>query len=133
MTDTPEVPEATHSFWQKHKTKFLWVLLIGFYLFYNLLPEVLFVNGSGLQVDRVHIVMPRDDKSWYEVKHGASKSFRYLPEQSSGWYELELTLSDGTIVKGRFEGIEPWDLGHKAIFELLPDLSIRADFDYSLF
>jgi len=117
----------------KYKSYLLWTGLIFVYLYWVLLPEVLFVNGSGMTVDHINITIPGDDKVWRNIEHGKSKGFRYQPVRETGSYQVSLTLSDGSLIRGTYNVIVPWDLGHKAIFELSPDLQLRADFNYSFF
>jgi len=85
-----------------------------------------------MTVDHVRIMIPGDNKVWRNIKHGKSKGFRYQPLTESGTYEVSIILSDGSRVRGKFGAITPWNLGHKAFFELSPDLQLRADFSYSI-
>ena len=117
----------------KYKSYLLWSGLLFMYLYWVMLPEVLFVNGSGKTVDHINISIPGDDKVWRNIEHGKSKGFRYQPVRETGSYNVAITLSDGSLIRGTYNVIVPWDLGHKAIFELSPDLQLRADFNYSMF
>ena len=124
---------AKPSFFKKYKVHLIWTLLIATYLYVTLLPEVMFINGSGLTVEKVTIAIPGDDKVWRNIKHSESKSFRYQPSSDSGEYTVSIILDDGTLIKTNFKGIESWNMGHKAFIELTPDMKLKADFAYSLF
>jgi hypothetical protein len=132
MTDS-ESMSGTWQFFRKYRPHLFWLILIGLFLYRGLLPEVLFVNGSGVTIDHIKITIPDDDKVWRNIAHGKSKTFRYQPPITSGRYELFITLSDGSLIRGNFKVITPWNFGHKAIFELSPDHKLRAEFNYSLF
>ena len=120
-------------FLRKYRAHLLWFLLISVYLYWILLPEVVFINASGTRVEQVKITIPGDDKIWRNIEHGKSKTFRFQPSRVAGEYEISIILADGTLIHGRFNEVTPWDLGHKAFFELSPDHNLRADFNYSLF
>ena len=120
-------------FLRKYRAYLAWFLVIVFYLYWMLLPEVSFVNGSGQTVEQVKIIIPGDDKIWRNIVHGSSKAFRYQPSSKAGEYEVSVILADGTLIRSNFNVIKPWNLGHKAIIELSPDLSLRSDYSYSLF
>ena len=126
--DTPKP-----SLFKKYKVHMIWALLIGTYLYVTLLPEVMFINGSGLTVEQITITIPDDDKVWRNIKHGESKSFRYQPSTTEGEYVVSIILDDGSRIKTNFKGIEPWNMGHKAFIELTPDMKLKADFTSSLF
>ena len=130
---TEEKLSKPSGFIKKHKIPLIWALLIGTYLYVTLLPEVMFVNDSGLTVEHVEIIIPSDDKVWRNIKHGESKSFRYQPSPDSGEYKVSIILDDGSRIKTNFKGIESWNMGHKAFIELTPDMKLKADFTYSLF
>ena len=121
------------SLFKKYKVHLIWTLLIATYLYVTLLPEVMFINGSGLTVEQITIIIPADDKVWRNIKHGESKGFRYQPSPESGEYKVSIILDDGTRIKTNFKGIESWNMGHKAFIELTPDMRLKADFTYSLF
>ena len=91
---------------KKYKVHLIWTLLIGTYLYVTLLPEVMFINGSGLTVEQITIIIPADDKVWRNIKHGESKGFRYQPSSRSGEYKVSIILDDGTLIKTKFKGIE---------------------------
>jgi hypothetical protein len=124
---------ANPSLFKKYKVHLIWALLIATYLYVTLLPEVMFINGSGLTVEKVTIIIPADDKVWRNIKHGESKGFRYQPSRAGGEYKVSIILDDGTLIKTNFKGIESWNMGHKAFIELTPDMKLKADFTYSLF
>jgi len=130
--ETTESTTRPPHFLRKHKAYLIWFGLIIVYLYWVLLPEVLFVNGSGVTVEHIKIVIPGDDKVWRNIAHGKSKGFRYQPLRQTGTYEVSIILNDGSLIRGKFNTITPWNLGHKAIFELSPDLQLRADFSYSI-
>jgi len=116
----------------KYKSYLVWTALFFVYLYWALLPEVLFINGSGMTVDHIEITIPGDNKIWRNIEHSKSKGFRYQPLREAGSYQVSIVLSDGSLIRGTYNVITAWDLGHKAIFELSPDLQLRADFDYSI-
>jgi len=116
----------------KYKSYLIWGGLIFIYLYWVMLPEVLFINGSGITVDHIEIKIPGDAKVWRNIEHGKSKGFRYQPQRERGSYQVSIVLSDGSVIRGSYKAITAWDLGHKAIFELSPDLQLRADFNYSI-
>ena len=121
------------AFFKKYKIYLLWFLLISAYLYRILLPEVVFVNASVMTVEQVKISIPNDDKIWRNIKHSESRAFRFQPAQVAGEYKVSIILNDGTIIKSSFANIKPWNFGQKVLFELLPDKTIRSDFEYSLF
>ena len=131
MTDT-ESTTRPPKFLRKYRAHLLWFLLISVYLYWTLLPEVIFVNGSGTTIEQLKIIIPTDDKIWRNIEHGSSKAFRYQPSSRSGQYKISIILSDGSLIRGNFDAITQWNLGHKAIIELSPDLNLRADFSLSL-
>ena len=120
-------------FLRKFRPHLFWLLLISLFLYVAVMPEVLFVNGSDITVDHIKIAVPADDKVWRNIEHGKSKAFRYHVSTMQGKYEVLISLADGSTVQGKFKAITPWNFGHKAIFELSPDLKLRADFSYSFF
>ena len=61
---------AKPSLFKKYKVHLIWTLLIGTYLYVTLLPEVMFINGSGLTIEQITITIPADDKVWRNIKHG---------------------------------------------------------------
>ena len=132
MTDSTTLSKP-HQWLRRYRAYFFWFLLLSIYLYWTLLPEFIFVNGSGTRVEQLKVTIPGDDKIWRNIEHGNSKAFRYQPARVQGQYEVAIILADGRLVRGNFKQIEPWDFGHKAIFELSPDLNLRADFSYSLF
>jgi len=121
------------SFFKKYRAHFFWFLLISVYLYRMMLPEVVFVNASGITVEQVKITIPGDDKIWRNIEHSKSKAFRFQPARVAGQYEVSIILADGTLIRGKFNEITPWDFGHKAFFELSPEQTLSANFDYSLF
>jgi len=121
------------NFIKKYKVPLIWTLLIGTYLYVTLLPEVMFINGSGLTVEKIEIIIPGDDKVWRNIKHGESNRFRYQPSRRVGEYKVAIILDDGTLIKTNFKGIKSWNMGHKAFIELTPDMKLKADFTDSLF
>lgn len=129
----PKNNSLTPYWLKKYRVHFFWFLLISIYLYWTLLPEFIFVNGSGTTIQQLKINIPGDDKVWRNIAHGQSKTFRYQPARLSGQYEVAIMLDDGSLIRGNFKQITAWDFGHKAIFELSPDLNLRADFNYSLF
>jgi hypothetical protein len=131
QNDQSKTPKST--LFKKYKVHLIWTLLIGTYLYITLLPEVMFINGSGLTVEQVTITIPADDKVWRNIKHGESKGFRYQPSSKSGEYKVSIILEGGTRIKSNFKGIESWNMGHKAFIELTPDMRLKADYSYSLF
>jgi len=110
-----------------------WTLLILVYLYWTMLPEVVFINGSNVTIEQLKIVIPNDDKIWRNIQHGESKSFRYKISDQQGQYRVEIIQSDGSIIRSSIKGIEPWNFGHKLFIEFLPDKSLRTDFSYSFF
>jgi len=120
-------------FLRKYRAYLFWFMLICVYLYRVMLPEVIFINASGITVEQVTIAIPGDDKVWRNIEHGKSKAFRFQPAKVKGGYEVSIILSDGTLIRGKFNEITPWDFGHKAIFELSPDQSLKGDFSYSYF
>jgi hypothetical protein len=132
MTDN-DAETTKQSFLKKYRVHFFWFLLISVYFYRTMLPEVVFVNASGITVEQVKITIPGDDKIWRNIEHSKSKAFRFQPARVAGQYEVSIILADGTLIHGKFAEISPWDFGHKAFFELSPDLTLRADFNYSLF
>jgi len=131
MTET-ESTTRPPKFLRKYRAYLIWLLLIVVYLYWTLLPEIIFINGSNIRVEQVKIIIPGDDKVWRNIEHGASKAFRYQPSSKGGQYEVSIILSDGSLIRSNFNAITPWNLGHKAIIELSPDLTLRADYTYSL-
>lgn len=128
-------PTKHNKLWQmfkKYRVHLTWAMLLSIYLYWTLLPEVIFVNAAGITVEQVKIILPNDDKVWRNIIHGGSKNFRYQASSSAGQYRAEIILSDGAIIKGNFPGIKAWNFGHKAIIELSPDRSLRSDYSYSL-
>jgi len=132
MTETSKLSTPIQ-FIKKYKVYILWFLLISVYLYRTLLPEVVFVNASGTRVEQVTISIPADEKIWRNIEHGKSKAFRFQPSRIDGMYKLSIILNDGTIIRSGFTNIKAWNFGQKVLFELLPDKTIRADFEYSLF
>jgi len=118
---------------KKYRSHLTWSLLILIYLYWSMLPEVVFINGSNITLEQVKITIPSDDKVWRHLKHGESKSFRYQISSEKGQYLVEIIQNDGSKIRSTFKGIEPWNFGHKLFIELLPDKTLRTDFSYSLF
>jgi len=115
------------------KGPLFWALLIILYIYWHLIPEVTFVNGSGTRVEHIEISLVDDNKVYRHIEHGASKNFRYHPRSSGGSYEIKIIMLDGSIFKESINIIQPWNFGHKVVFELLPDSSLRVDRSYSVF
>ena len=115
----------------KWKPILLWTLLIGLYSYWQLIPEVSIVNGTGQPIKHVEVVLPFDDKVYRNIKPGDNKSFRYHPAREAGSYNLRVILYDDKILKTEARYIEAWNFGHKIIFEILPDGTIRTDLSYS--
>lgn len=111
----------------------LWFLIISIYLYRTLLPEIVFINESGTRIEQIKIEVPDDVKIWRNIEHTKSKAFRYQPTGSGGEYKISVILADGTLVQNNFKGIEPWNLGHKVFIKLSADLTLSADYSYSLF
>ena len=118
---------------KRWKTALIWVLLIGLYGYWQLIPEVSVVNGTGQPLKHVEISIPDDDKVYRNILPGGNKGFRYHPRSSAGEYKLRVFFNDDRIVKKQARIIKPWNFGHKVIFEVLPDGSIRIDRSYSFF
>ena len=119
---------------KKHiKPILIWTLLIALYAYWQLIPEVSIVNGTGQALKHVEIVIADDDKVYRNILPGDNKSFRYHPARADGAYQVRLILHDDRIIKQEARLIEAWNFGHKIIFEVLPDGSIRTDLSYSLF
>jgi len=118
---------------KKNRAHLTWTLLILVYLYWTMLPEVVFINGSNNTIEQLKIVIPDDDKIWRNIKHGESKSFRYKISGQQGQYKIEIIQSDGSIIRSTIKGIQPWNFGHKLFIEFLPDKSLRTDFSYSFF
>ncbi len=119
---------------KKHiKPILIWTLLIALYAYWQLIPEVSIVNGTGQALKHVEIVIADDDKVYRNVLPGDNKSFRYHPARADGAYQVRVILHDDRIIKQEARLIEAWNFGHKIIFEVLPDGSIRTDLSYSLF
>lgn len=131
MTET-ESTTRPPAFLRKYRAHLIWFLIISSYLYWTLLPEVMFVNGSGMRIEQLRIIIPGDDKVWRNLEHGSSKTFRYLPSRKGGRYEVSIIMADGSLIRSYFNNITPWNIGHKAIIELTPDLNLQADFAYSL-
>ena len=77
--------------WQlfkKYRVHLTWAMLISVYLYWTLLPEVIFVNAVGITVEQVKIILPNDDKIWRNIKHSESKSFRYQASNAAGEYKV---------------------------------------------
>lgn len=117
----------------KWKSILLWTSLIGLYSYWQLIPEVSIVNGTGYPIKHIEVVMPFDDKVYRNIKPGANKSFRYHPAREKGAYRLRVILYNDQILKTEARLIETWNFGHKVIFEILPDGTIRTDLTYSYF
>ena len=137
MTEPERNDDASHQnkflrLFKKYRVHLTWAMLISVYLYWTLLPEVIFVNAAGITVEQVKIILPNEDKVWRNIKHSGSKNFRYQASSTSGDYKVEIILSDGSIIKSNFRGIKAWNFGHKAIIELSPDRSLRSDYSYSL-
>ena len=116
----------------KHwKPILIWTLLIFLYGYWQLIPEVSIVNGTGQPIKHVEITMPSGDKVYRNILPGDSKSFRYHPARQDGAYQLRVIMNNDDIIKQQSRLIEAWNLGHKVIFEVLPDGSIRTDLSYS--
>ncbi|MEL0066697.1 MAG: hypothetical protein VW874_00385 [Gammaproteobacteria bacterium] len=119
---------------KKHiKPILIWTLLIALYAYWQLIPEVSIVNGTGQALKHVEIVIADDDKVYRNILPGDNKSFRYHPARADGAYQVRVILHDDRIIKQEARLIEAWNFGHKIIFEVLPDGSIRTDLSYSLF
>ena len=119
---------------KKHwKPILLWTALIALYGYWHLIPEVSLVNGTGMPIKHVEIVIPDDDKVYRNIMPGEHKSFRYHPRSKAGEYNIRIIMADDSILKETAAIIKPWNLGHKVIFELLPDGSIRVDLSYSVY
>ena len=119
---------------KKHiKPILIWTLLIALYPYWQLIPEVSIVNGTGQALKHVEIVIADDDKVYRNILPGDNKSFRYHPAHADGTYQVRVILQDDRIIKQEARLIEAWNFGHKIIFEVLPDGSIRTDLSYSLF
>ena len=119
---------------KKHwKPIVIWTSLIALYAYWQLIPEVSIVNGTGQPLKHVEVVIPTDDKVYRNIKPGDNKSFRYHPARANGSYKLRVILNDDRIIKQEARYIEAWNFGHKIIFEVLPDGTIRTDLSYSLF
>ena len=116
---------------KKWKPILLWTLLIGLYAYWQLIPEVSIVNGTGHPIKHIEIVLPMDDKVYRDIKPGANKSFRYHPAREDGVYRLRVILYNDQILKQEARLIEAWNFGHKVILEILPDGTIRTDLSYS--
>lgn len=117
----------------KWKVPLIWAGLILLYAYWQLIPEVSLVNATGQTISHIEVKLLDDDKVYREIKHGENKTFRYHPSSSAGKYELKVILEDGAILKESLPIIKSWNLGHKVLFEILPDGSIRVDRSYSLF
>ena len=115
----------------KWKPILFWVLLIGLYSYWQLIPEVSIVNGTGQPLKHVEINLPDGDKIYRNILPGANKSFRYHPARDKGAYKVRVIMSNDRILKQEARLIEAWNFGHKIIFEILPDGSIRIDLSYS--
>ena len=115
----------------KWKPILFWTLLIGVYGYWQLIPEVSIVNGTGQPIKHVEIVLPFMDKVYRNIKPGGNKSFRYRPATEDGSYRLRVILQNDEILKMDTRLIESWNFGHKVIFEILPDGTIRTDLSYS--
>ena len=119
---------------KKHiKPILIWTLLIALYAYWQLIPEVSIVNGTGQALKHVEIVIADDDKVYRNILPGDNKSFRYHPARADGAYQVRVILHDDRIIKQEARLIDAWNFGHKIIFEVLPDGSIRTDLSYSLF
>lgn len=119
---------------KKHwKPIIIWTLLIALYAYWQLIPEVSIINGTGQPLKHVEIVIPNDDKVYRNILPGDNKSFRYHPARADGVYQVRVILNDDRIIKQEARLIRAWNFGHKIIFEVLPDGSIRTDLSYSLF
>ena len=117
----------------KWRIALIWVALISLYAYWQFIPEVSIVNATGQTISHVEIKLLGDDKVYREIKSGENKTFRYHPSSESGSYMLRIILADGQILKESVPIIKPWNLGHKVLFEILPDGSVRIDRSYSLF
>ena len=117
----------------KWKGPLIWTALILLYAYWQLIPEVSLVNATGQTISHIEVKLLGDDKVYREINHGENKTFRYHPSSSDGAYELKVILQDGTILKENLPIIKSWNLGHKVLFEFLPDGSVRVDRSYSLF
>ena len=115
------------------KPALIWTLLIGLYAYWYLIPEVSVVNGTGQPIKHVEIVIPNDDKVYRNILPGQAKSFRYHPRSEDGVYKLRVILQDDKILKKEARLAKAWNFGHKIIFEVLPNGSIRIDLSYSTF
>ncbi len=119
---------------RKHwKPILIWTLLIALYSYWQLIPEVSLVNGTGHAIKHVEISLPTDDKVYRNIEPGANKSFRYHPARQDGVYRIRAILYNDQIVKTEARLIKSWNFGHKVIFEILPDGTIRTDLSYSYF
>jgi hypothetical protein len=118
---------------KRWKPALVWTLLISLYAYWYLIPEVSIVNGTGQPLKHVEIYLPDDDKVYRNIAAGDNKSFRYHPRSEAGEYRLRVILHDDRILKKEARLIKPWNFGHKIIFEVLPDGSIRIDLSYSVF
>ena len=109
---------------KKHiKPILIWTLLIALYAYWQLIPEVSIVNGTGQALKHVEIVIADDDKVYRNILPGDNKSFRYHPARADGAYQVRVILHDDRIIKQEARLIEAWNFGHKIIFE---NISIRA-------
>ena len=113
------------------KPVLIWTLLLSLYAYWQLSPEVSIVNGTGQSIKHIEIVFLDNDKVYRNILSGDSKNFRYHPARQKGAYRLRVILNDDRILKQEARLIEAWNFGHKVVFEILPDGSIRADLSYS--
>lgn len=118
---------------KKYRAHLTWALLISVYLYWTLLPEVVFINGSGETIEQLKIVLPNADKIWRNIEHSNSKSFRYQASSQEGEYQIEIIKADGSRLRSTIKAIKPWNFGHKLFIEMSPDGTLRTDFSYSLF
>jgi len=117
----------------KLKAPLAWAGLILLYAYWQLIPEVSLVNATGQSISHIEVKIIDDDKVYREIAHGENKTFRYHPSSHAGSYSIKVILADGTIVRERVPIIKSWNLGHKVLFEFLPDGAVRVDRSYSLF
>ena len=113
------------------KPVLIWTLLLSLYAYWQLAPEVSIVNGTGQPIKHIEIVFLDNDKVYRNILSAESKNFRYHPVRQEGAYRLRVILNDDRILKQEARLIEAWNFGHKVVFEILPDGSIRADLSYS--
>ena len=118
---------------KKWRAPLAWAGLILLYGYWQLIPEVSLVNATGQIITHIEVKLLDDDKVYREIAPGANKTFRYHPSSTGGSYDIRVIMSDGSILKETVPIIKSWNLGHKVVFEFLPDGSVRVDLSYSLF